>query len=68
MLDPGGEFLFKTDHLEYFDEGIEALRGSALFDELGWEDEDFFYAETDFERLWRGEGRSIYRARFRVRD
>lgn len=68
VLEPGGEFLFKTDHQEYFDEGVEALRGSTLFDELAWEDEDFFYAETDFERLWRGQGRPIYRVRLRIRD
>lgn len=67
VLEPGGEFLFKTDHQEYFEEGVGAVRGSALFEELAWEDGDFFYAETDFERQWRGVGRPIYRARFRVR-
>ena len=68
VLDTGGEFLFKTDHGEYFSEGCEAAVGSGLFDELPWEDGDVEYAETDFERLWKGQGRSIYRARFRVRD
>ena len=67
VLEPGGEFLFKTDHEEYFEEGLEAVRGSELFDELEWDDEIFYYAETDFERLWRGEGRGIHLARFRVK-
>ena len=68
VLEPGGEFLFKTDHLEYFEEGMEAVRASGLFEELAWSDDDFFYAQTDFEELWRGEGRDIYRARFKVID
>ncbi len=63
----GGEFLFKTDHLEYFEESMEALKTSGLLDEHDWSDDDFFYAETDFERLWRGQGRDIYRARFLIR-
>ena len=68
VLEPGGEFLFKTDHVEYFTESLEALHRSDLLEEQPWEDGDFFYAETDFEKLWRGEGRGIYRARFRVRE
>jgi tRNA (guanine-N7-)-methyltransferase len=68
VLEPGGEFLFKTDHQEYFVEGVEAVRASGIFDELSWADDEFFYEQTDFEQLWRGQGRGIYRARFRVRD
>ena len=68
VLEPGGEFLFKTDHEEYFEEGIEAVSESALFARIDWEDDSFFYAQTDFERLWRGEGRGIHRARYRVKD
>ncbi|MGI9242576.1 MAG: tRNA (guanosine(46)-N7)-methyltransferase TrmB [Verrucomicrobiales bacterium] len=68
VLEPGGEFLFKTDHSEYFTEGLEAVRGSDLFDEIPWGENDFFYAETDFEQLWKGQGRGIYRARFRIKN
>lgn len=68
VLEAGGEFLFKTDHQEYFEEAVAVVRSSGLFDELGWADEDFYYAETDFERQWREAGRPLYRARFRVRD
>ena len=67
VLEQDGEFMFKTDHQEYFEEGVEAVRASQFFDELDWDDE-LHYAETDFERLWRGEGREIYRARFRISD
>lgn len=68
VLESGGEFLFKTDHAEYFEESMIALRDFEWLDELEWGEEDFFYAQTDFEALWRGEGRTIYRARFRIRD
>lgn len=68
VLEPGGEFLFKTDHLEYYEESLLTLHESELFEELPWEDADFFYAQTDFEQLWRGQGRDIYRSRFRVKD
>ncbi len=67
VLEPQGEFLFKTDHADYFDEGVAAVRASGLFAEADWGDGGEFYAETDFEQLWRGQGRPIYRARFIVR-
>ena len=68
VLSAGGEFLFKTDHLEYYEESMLALHESNLFAQLAWEDDDFFYAQTDFEALWRGQGREIYRSRFRIKD
>ena len=67
VLAPGGEFLFKTDHAEYFEESLLAIRESGLLEEVDWAEDEFFYAQTDFEELWRGEGREIYWARFRVR-
>jgi len=66
-LEPAGEFLFKTDHEEYFEESMEAVRASGLFEEIGWQDDDFFYAQTDFEELWRGQGRAIYCSRLTVK-
>lgn len=64
VLKPGGEFLFKTDHPEYFEAGMEALAEATFFEELSWED-SMFYPQTDFEELWLGHGKHIHRARFK---
>lgn len=64
LLEPGGEFLFKTDHREYFDEAVEVVRGADIFAEDAWPEDAFFYPQTDFERQWLGEGKTIQRARF----
>jgi tRNA (guanine-N7-)-methyltransferase len=66
ILIPGGEFLFKSDHSEYFEESMETLRASGLFEEMPWNAE--FYPQTDFEALWVSEGRQIQSARFVVKD
>jgi tRNA (guanine-N7-)-methyltransferase len=62
-LIPGGEFLFRTDHAEYFDwamEELSAFEGLSLID---WLPEDEFYAETDFQRQWAAQGRSVHSLR-----
>lgn len=64
VLVPGGEFLFKTDHREYFDEAVERVLASGLFAHREWPEDAFFYPETDFERLWSSAGRDLHRARF----
>lgn len=64
-LVPGGEFLFMTDHEDYFrwvQEKIDLFGG---FDLLPWDDESFFYPKTDFQRLWESEGKSMWRLRCR---
>ena len=68
MLESGGEFLFKTDHPEYFEESMLALRDCAQLRQVDWPEDAFPYPQTDFERLWRGQGKAIQRARFRVSD
>jgi len=68
LLEPGGEWLFKTDHPEYFAEAIAVIRASNRFDEIPWPDEAFPYPQTDFESLWLTEGKMIQRARFVLRD
>jgi tRNA (guanine-N7-)-methyltransferase len=68
VLEPGGEWLFKSDHPDLFDEVREVIRSSGWFDELGWGEGDFFHPPTDFERQWLQEGRVIQRARFLRRD
>lgn len=65
ILIDGGEFLFKTDHQDYFEWVNDTMRECALLEPLSWTDSDFYYPDTDFEQQWKDEGRSIYRARFR---
>ncbi|MGE9267369.1 MAG: tRNA (guanosine(46)-N7)-methyltransferase TrmB [Verrucomicrobiales bacterium] len=64
-LVPQGEFLFKTDHDEYFDWACEFLDASPLFTREAWEDDSFFYPKTDFQRQWEAQGKRLqaYRAR-----
>lgn len=63
LLTGGGEFLFKTDSLEYFEEAREFQECYPLFRELPWEDDAFFYPTTDFEEQWLAEGRVMNRMR-----
>ncbi|MES2705595.1 MAG: tRNA (guanosine(46)-N7)-methyltransferase TrmB [Verrucomicrobiota bacterium] len=59
-----GQFLFKTDHPEYFDEATAAVDESPLFSRLPWLDDAEFYPVTDFEQQWLGEGKLIQAARW----
>ena len=61
-LAPQGEFLFKTDHEEYFLWVCERLEASPLFARAEWDAD--FYPETDFQQQWEAMGRSIYAARY----
>ena len=65
VLDPDGEFLFKTDHLEYFEESMSVLKSFSSLKEIQW-DPDLYYPKTDFEKLWTEQGKKIYYARFRT--
>ena len=62
-LEPGGEFLFMTDHEEYFEWGCERIHASGLFDILPWEEDSFFYPKTDFQIQWEAEGKTMHRIR-----
>ena len=64
-LEPGGEFLFMTDHEEYFEYACEKIHESGLFEILPWEEDTFFYPKTDFQIQWEGEGKSMHRIRCR---
>ena len=66
ILKEDGEFLFKTDHPDYFEESMLALENFDLLEQLSWNTDDF-YPITDFERIWTKEGKRIYSARFRVK-
>ena len=65
ILAPGGEFLLKTDHEEYFANAVENLSLRPAFDRLDWADDDFFYPQTDFEKHWLSQGLRIHRGRWR---
>ena len=66
ILKEDGEFLFKTDHPDYFEESMLALEHFDLLEQLSWNTDDF-YPVTDFERIWTKEGKKIYSARFCVK-
>jgi tRNA (guanine-N7-)-methyltransferase len=74
-LNPGGEFLFKTDHPQYFEWVIDQI---AEFNEVNpqkpltktsWPDEkdkgSFFYPKTDFQRLWEGKGKTMKKTKLK---
>ena len=65
-LVPGGEFLFMTDHEEYFQWAVEKVREFGKFELLEWEEGTFFYPKTDFQMQWEAEGKRMWRLRGRI--
>ena len=65
VLEPGGEFLFMTDHEDYFLWAEEKMAQFGKFERLEWNDETFCYPKTDFQQLWESEGKSMWRLRGR---
>lgn len=63
-LAENGEFLFKTDHEEYFEWVLDHFSRSGLFTQADWNEDDFFYPKTDFQLQWEEQGKDIFRARF----
>lgn len=66
VLVPGGEFLHKTDNLEYFEVGLEAFQTLPFFQHRDWPEDAFFYPQTDFEKQWLAEGRTMNRVRWQL--
>lgn len=64
-LEPGGEFLFMTDHEEYFLWAEDKVAEFGIFERLPWDEETFFYPKTDFQELWESEGKTMWRLRCR---
>ena len=64
-LVPGGEFLFMTDHEDYFRWAEEKVAAFGEFERLEWNEESFFYPKTDFQQLWESEGKAMWRLRCR---
>ena len=65
VLVPGGEFLFMTDHEEYFAWAGEKVVACGGFEQLEWPEDAFFYPKTDFQRQWEAEGKTMWRLRWR---
>ncbi|MBX7210637.1 MAG: tRNA (guanosine(46)-N7)-methyltransferase TrmB [Verrucomicrobiaceae bacterium] len=65
ILVPGGEFLLKTDHPEYFSDAQASLASRLVFRSLEWPEDAFCYPQTDFEKHWLALGLTIHRARWR---
>ena len=65
VLMPGGEFLFMTDHEEYFRWTEEKLGRCAGFERMAWADDAFFYPKSGFRQLWESEGKAVWRLRCR---
>ena len=64
-LVPGGEFLFMTDHQDYFQWAADKVAEHQKFELLEWTEDSFFYPKTDFQRQWESEGKSMSRLRCR---
>jgi tRNA (guanine-N7-)-methyltransferase len=65
VLMPGGEFLFMTDHEEYFRWAEEKVAAFGELERLEWIEDGFFHPKTDFQQLWESEGKSMWRLRCR---
>ncbi len=67
LLIPGGELLFKTDHPEYYDEALEVVQSGEVdfFTHEEWPEDAFFYPQTDFERQWLAQGKTMQGIRLR---
>ncbi len=64
-LVPGGEFLFMTDHEEYFEWAGKKVAEFGRFEAVEWTENEFFYPKTDFQQQWEAEGKSMFRLRSR---
>lgn len=65
VLEPGGEFLFKTDHDEYFEWAVEKVAEFGRLESLEWPEDAFFYPKTDFQIQWEAEGKRLQGLRLR---
>ena len=61
----GGEFLFMTDHEEYFRWAEDKLELCGGFERLAWPADSLFYPKSGFQQRWESEGKSMWRLRCR---
>lgn len=64
VLEPGGEFLLKTDDSVYYADATQHFEQLRTFDRIDWSADAFFYPQTDFERHWLKLDRHMHRARW----
>ena len=57
-----GEFLFRTDHEEYFEWVCGCFDAGSLFRRVEWDEP--FYPKTDFQRQWEAQGKQIFSAKY----
>jgi tRNA (guanine-N7-)-methyltransferase len=65
ILMVGGEFLLKTDHLDYHLQGLEVMERERVFLKKEW-DELAYYPQTDFEKHWLSQGLEMYTGRWQL--
>jgi len=63
LLKDDGEFLFRTDHEEYYDWSVEKMAEYPKFKTIPWSEGDFFYPKSDFQLQWEAEGKSLQNLR-----
>lgn len=68
VLIPGGEFLFMTDHEEYYHWTVAQVKEYGKLDVLAWDEDTFFYPKTDFQVKWEAEGKPMWRLRCQKRS
>ncbi len=62
-LSLGGEFLFMTDHEEYFESAKQTIESTGIFSIAEWTEDSFYYPKTDFQNQWETEGKVMHRLR-----
>jgi len=63
LLKGDGEFLFRTDHKEYYDWSCEHMANYNKFTTKPWDENDFFYPKSDFQLQWEAEGKKLHNLR-----
>lgn len=58
LLEPGGVFIFKTDHEDYFEWSKEVIEGFPKLEVTPFPSENFD-PKSDFQLQWEGEGKSL---------
>ena len=63
LLTSDGEFLFRTDHEEYYKWSVEKMADFPEFLTIPWEEGDFFYPKSDFQLQWEALGKKLHNLR-----